>query len=215
LFGPNSGQVADILDSLSKIRTAQGLLEDAERFAREAVKVQATAAGEDHVTTGFYRSTLARVLIQRSKYREAELELRASLDIYSKTLPTDHQYVASSEHLLGEVLLATNRMTDAEAVLTAAMNRWKRTNAPAWRSARSASALGEVLYRQGRSIEAERYLVESYRTLVTEQGADRESRVKARERITNFYTDRGQRQKLEELLAISRDTIAPPPAARN
>jgi eukaryotic-like serine/threonine-protein kinase len=215
LFGQNSGQVADILDSLSKIRTAQGLLEDAERFAREAVKVQATAAGEDHVTTGFYRSTLARVLIQRSKHREAELELRASLDIYSKTLPTDHQYVASSEHLLGEVLLATNRMTDAEAVLTAAMNRWKRTNAPAWRSARSASALGEVLYRQGRSIEAERYLVESYRTLVTEQGADRESRAKARERITNFYTDRGQRQKLEELLAISRDTIAPPPAARN
>jgi serine/threonine protein kinase len=215
LFGQNSLQVADILDSLSKIRRAQGLIGEAEGFAREAVEVQSIAAGEDHVTTGFYRSSLARVLMQRANYREAEAELRASLDIYAKTLPADHQYVAASEHLLGEVMLATNHLNDAEALLTASMNRWRRTNAPAWRAARSASALGEALYRQGRAAAAERYLVASYRTLATDPGADREARMKARERVTKFYTDRGQRTELEALLALSRDAVAPPPAARN
>ena len=80
--------------------------------------------------------------------------MRQSLETYAKTLPPDHQYVASSEYLLGEVLLATNRLSDAEAMLTASMNRWKRTDAPAWRSARSASALGEVCI--GRAARARR-----------------------------------------------------------
>jgi hypothetical protein len=113
------------------------------------------------------------------------------------------------------VLLATNHLNDAEALLRASMNRWKRTNAPAWRAARSASALGEALYRQGRAADAERHLVESYRTLVTDQGADREARTKARERVTRFYTDRGQREKLDQLLAAGRNAVIPPTAARN
>ena len=85
-------------------------------------------------------------------------------------------------------------------MLTAAMHRWKRTNAASWRIARSESALGEAVYRQGRAAEAERYLVESYKVLVNDEKADRESRIKAQERITRFYTDRGERSKLEDLM---------------
>lgn len=216
LYGENSRQVADILDSLSQIRRSQGLLDEAEEFARQAVQTQENALGEQHFMTGYFHSALAALLLRREKYPEAEEELRKSLDIYSKTLPPDHQYVASSEHLLGEVLLETNRLNDAEAMLTASMNRWKRTDSSAWRSARSASALGEVLYRQGRTREAEHYLADSYRTLAADEAADRETRVKARERIARFYTDRGQREKLEELmLATSRDDVALPAAKNN
>jgi hypothetical protein len=99
-------------------------------------------------------------------------------------------------------------------MLTAAMNRWKRTDAPAWRSARSASALGEVLYREGRADEAERYLRDSYRTLVADEGADREARTQARERITRFYTDRGQRDKLDELMLATSHDVESQPASR-
>ncbi|MDY0066960.1 MAG: tetratricopeptide repeat protein, partial [Steroidobacteraceae bacterium] len=148
---------------------------------------------------------LAAVLIRLGDYEEAEQQLHRSLDIYAKALPPDHQYVASAEHLLGELLLAANRLSDAEAMLRAAMNRWKRTNSPEWRSARSQSALGEALYRMGRTKEAERYLAESYRVLAVEAGADRDARVKARERITQFYVDRGEPGKLEALLNIARD----------
>jgi uncharacterized membrane-anchored protein YjiN (DUF445 family) len=139
-------------------------------------------------------------LIREKNYTAAEHEIRLSLDIFAKALPSDHQYVASSEHLLGELLMETNRLNDAEATLTAAMNRWKRTDAPAWRSARSASALGEVLYKQGRIGDAEHYLVESYRAIAVDSGADRDTRTKVRERVSRFYTDRGQRNKLDELV---------------
>jgi eukaryotic-like serine/threonine-protein kinase len=200
LFGNNSRQVADVLDSLAQIRRAQGQLGEAEQFAAEALSSVVSAMGAEHGYTPYFRSSYAWVLMRRGKYQEAERELRHSLDTLAKTRPADHQYVCSAEHLLGEVLLETNRLSDAEAVLTAAMNRWKRTDAPAWRSARSASALGEVLYRQGRLREAETYLTRSYRELAADDSADRDVRIKARQRVERFYINNGQREKLDELM---------------
>src|SRR4029450_1126144 len=70
--------------------------------------------------------------------------------------------------------------------LTASMNRWKRTDAPAWRAARSASALGEALYRQGKKKDAEKYLLEGYQALTAETGADADTRNKARQRVVDY-----------------------------
>jgi len=218
LFGENSRPVADVRDSLSRIRRAQGQLQEAEEFAHAALDSSIAAMGAEHTDTAYYRTALAALLIQLGDYTEAETQLRAALDTFSKLLPPDHQYVASGEHLLGEVLLMTHRLPDAEAMFTASMNRWKRTEAPAWRSARAANGLGETLYRQGRAAEAERYLTESYSVLAADESADRDARAAARERVTRFYTDRGQREKLQALiLATSRDIAGelPPAAARN
>jgi len=85
-------------------------------------------------------------------------------------------------------------------VLLTATERWKRTGAPAWRSARSASALGEALHGLGRIDQAEQYLVDSYRELYADQGADSDSKRLARERVSKFYTSQGQREKLNALL---------------
>ena len=200
LYGANSRQVADVLDYLASVRRSQGLLAQAEDFSRRALSVQEMALGDQHFMTGYFRASLASHLMRRNRLDEAERLLRQSLETYGKTLPPDHQYVASSEHLLGELLLARNELTEAEAMLTAAMNRWRRTDSAKWRSARSASALGEVFYRQGRTQSAERYLAESYRILAADESAERDARIKARERITRFYTDLGQRDKLEKLM---------------
>ena len=74
--------------------------------------------------------------------------------------------------------------------------RWKRTGAPAWRAARSANSLGEALNGLGRTDEAEQYLVESYRELNSDPGADGDSKRIARERVSKFYISTGQREKL-------------------
>lgn len=215
LYGEHSRQVADILDSLATIKRSQGLLDEAEDFARQALHTHELGFGKKHFMTGYFSMTLASLLSRRGKVDEAERLLRDALSIYDETLPPDHQYVAAAEHHLGEVLLAKNRLHDAEALLTAAMNRWRRTDAAEWRSARSASALGEALYRDGRTREAEQYLADSYRILARDENADREARIKARERVVRFYTDTGQREKLETImLAISRET-APPQARQN
>jgi kynurenine formamidase len=135
--------------------------------------------------------------------------LRETLELFGKSLPPDHQYVASAEHYLGEALAGTGKLADAEALFTAATNRWKRTDAPLWRSARSASALGEVLYRQRRTQEAERYLVSSYVTLVTTPGVDSDTLEKARERVHRFYLGTNQRDKLDALMRKHPDPERP------
>ena len=104
----------------------------------------------------------------------------------ASTLPPDHQYIAAAEYFLGEVLLATNRLTEAEAVLVSSMQRWKRSGAPNWRALRSASALGEALYRQGRKWEAEKYLSESFRELSADATADPTAKDRARQRSMRF-----------------------------
>jgi eukaryotic-like serine/threonine-protein kinase len=209
LYGNDSEQVASVLDNLAKVRRAQGKLVEAEDYARQALAASVNSTGADHFATAYLRTSLAALLVLRGKYDEAETQIKGSLDSYAKTLPPDHQYVAASEYVLGEVYLQTNRLTEAEAVLTASMNRWKRTDAPAWRSARSGSALGEALYRQGRSREAERYLRDSFQVLAADATADRDARVKAQERVSRYYLDRGQRDKLEQLmLTATRDAKA-------
>ena len=183
---------------------------EAEKLTREAIDINLAAGRDTYYMTGYLRTNLAQTLTRQNKYEQAEPELRAALDVYARTLPPDHQYVAAAEYLLGEVLLATHRLPDAEAMLTASMNRWKRTDAPAWRSARSASALGETLYREGHIAEAEKYLVQSFRELSSDAGTDIETREKARERVSRFYTDRGQRHKFDELMfATNQNTVAP------
>ena len=86
-----------------------------------------------------------------------------------------------------------------------AMNRSRST--PMSRSgaaARSASGLGEALYRQGRAREAEPFLVNSYRTLTADPNADAGAQAAARERIARFYTDRRQGDKLQALIEETR-----------
>lgn len=209
LYPRGNSQTADTLDSLAQVRLAQNKPAEAEKLTREAIEINNSSRGPQSSMTGYLRTSLAQILTRQGKYTEAEPELRQALEIFGKTLDPDHQYIASAEYVLGEVLLATRQLPDAEAMLTASMNRWKRADAPAWRAARSASALGEALYLEGHIRDAEKYLVQSYETLSKDTGADATTRQKARERITRFYTDRGERHKLDELmLATNQNDIA-------
>jgi hypothetical protein len=74
--------------------------------------------------------------------------------------------------------------------------------------ARSESALGEVLYRLGRNADAERYLKRSYTALALDEHAERAAKLKAEQRIRQFYTDRGQREELDALMISSRSNTA-------
>ena len=186
LFGPTSAQVADILDRLAIVRFAQGQFVESESIAREALTIGRIAYGPQHLMTGNIATTLGRTLVRLQKYTEAETILREALDIFAVAVPSDHQYVASTEYFLGEVLLATDRFSEAEAVLADSMQRWNRAGAPPWRAARSASALGEALYRQGRTQEAERYLSESFHQLSADSTADLPAKEKARERFERY-----------------------------
>jgi eukaryotic-like serine/threonine-protein kinase len=200
LYGSNSRQEADVLDSLASVRRAQGSLAEAEGYSRRALASMRAALGDEHFMTGYFSAALGSHLLRSRKFEEAERLVQQSLKIYEKTLPADHQYVAASEHVLGEIYLESGRYSAAEATLTAAMNRWKRTKSAEWRAARSQSALGEVLFRTGRAQEAERNLRDSYAVLAADMSAERDARIKAQQRMERFYTVRGEKNKLKDLM---------------
>jgi tetratricopeptide (TPR) repeat protein len=188
------------LAALTQVRIAQGKTQEAEKLTREALAIHQDSGSTAYLQIGYLQTMLATVEMRQDRFKEAEQVLRETLVLYAKNVPRDHQYVASAEHYLGEALLAQSKYREAEIVLTAATERWKRSGAPAWRAARSASALGEALNGLGRTDEAEQYLVDSYRELNSDPGADRDSKRIARERVSKFYTSTGQRQKLNTLL---------------
>jgi serine/threonine protein kinase/TolA-binding protein len=217
LYKSNS-KVADTLASLAQVRLAQGNAYAAEQLVREALAAHHDSDSTAYVKIGYLQTMLGTVLLRQSRFADAEEVLRNTLDLFAKSLPSDHEYVASAEHYLGEALAGAGKFADAEAAFIAASNRWKRTDAPEWRAARSASALGEVLHREGRGREAERYLVGSFRIIAAATGVDKETSDKARERISRFYTDTHQRHKFDALLletaavkAASKKSSAKPP----
>ena len=165
--------------------------------------VEALAAhqelGEHRLLKIGYLQTMLATVGSATKFADAEHMLRDTLDLFDKniapiintSLPPSTTWAKRSR---------AEKFADAETVLS---QQWIAGNAPARRLAlaRSASALGEVLHRQRRNEEAERYLVESYRELSADPAADRDSRRIAHERIARFYTELGQKQKLDALIA--------------
>ena len=197
-------RISDTLVSLAQLRIAQKDPAGAEQLVREALAIHQQWRSTDYTRIGFLHTMLGTVLMTQSRLPEAEQQLRRAYEVAAAHLPADHQYVASAEHYLGEALLARRNLDEAAKYLTSAKDRWKRTGAPPWRSARSASALGEVLHRQGRTGEAEAELVASYRVLSTSSGVDRDTREAARARVVRFYSDTRQQQKLEALVRPTR-----------
>jgi len=207
LYGSQNAAVAETLGALAQLRLAEGKHDEAERLLREALKIHESLDTTVPFQIGHLQTSLAIVLLKQERAAEADALLRETLLEYSRSLPADHQYVASTEYYLGEALLAQMRYSDAEAVLLASMNRWKRTDAPPWRVARSKNALGEALYRQGRVQEAEQILVSTFREL-SSLDADSESKRLARERVERFYRERGEHQKLARLLRDISASVA-------
>lgn len=191
LYGPHAPKVADTLDALAAIQRSLGHLEQAERFARDALETQTVALGPGHYMTGYYQVGLAVVLYEAQQFTEAEQLLRQALSVYQDALPLDHEYVAAAEHWLGEVLLAQRRYEEGQLVLESAIERWARSNSGGWREARSQSALGEALFRQGQHRAAELLLLGSYQQLTSSEQASPEAVATARERIREFYQARG------------------------
>ena len=192
------------------MRVAQKNFVAAEKLIREAL--------EAHHESGEHRASRDRLLAddaghgadETRRFAEAEQILRETLILFSKNVRGDHQYIASAEHYLGETLLAQHKFREAEPYCSL---RSSVGNAQARRRGvlrGHANALGEALEGLARKDEAEQYLVDSYRELSADPGADNDSKRLARERVTKFYTAPGQREKLNTLAETGGGSSRPP-----
>jgi tetratricopeptide (TPR) repeat protein len=184
IFGDGNPQLINTHSVLSRIYIATGSLKLAEEEARKGLRVAVRSLGESNLTTAVMHSTLANVLLHSNKPREAEQEATHSLRTLKTQSSPDHQYVGSAEYLLGASLIAQHRFEEAESILRENIARWKRTEAPDWRAARSESLLGAMLSQVNRNKEAAELLSHANQVLsAKDSGADKETISIARKRF--------------------------------
>ena len=203
VYGNDSPRLIGTYSSLSKVQLALRRLEDAENSARIELSIAEKNFGKLNFDTGVTHSTVASVLSRRMKFVEAENEARISLKILQATASPDHQYVASAEYLLASALNGQRRFKEAEPLLRENMARWTRAEAPAWRAARSESALGVALLQLKKPQDAKQALNNAYKVLSTrESGADPDTIAMAKKRLDQFHRCASDHHELDCQLTI-------------
>lgn len=128
----------------------------AERFLRQAVRVQERKLGKDHVDTLVSKHCLGCTLLEQKKYDEAERLLRLTVQGREKELGKGHVDTLASKHLLGCILLEQKKYHEAETVLRQAVQgREKELGKDDVHTLYSKHWLGLTLYDQKKYGEAE------------------------------------------------------------
>jgi eukaryotic-like serine/threonine-protein kinase len=170
LYGASSIRMARALCRLGEIRFEQMHPREGERLMTEAIGILADIGQSTDELRAFIQGSFAVRLLASGHFVRSELLLREAIALHLGS--TNNQgYLASSEHFLGESLLAQAKSAEAEAPLTQAISRYEKANAPAWYIYRSKSALGEVLYRQGKLKQGADLILQSYDKLSNDPAA--------------------------------------------
>ena len=174
IYGEDDRRVADVLDSLAKIRRAQTRPRAKRRhYAQPAVDVQIKAEGPgSHCERRTTAPRWPRCEYERREYAQAEAQLRAARVTFEKTLVADHP--TSPPRNITWARSCCNRSAEG------CRSRVHGCDEQIEARQRARVALGTLRERlwakpcikQGRAREAETYLVNSYRTLSTDENAD-------------------------------------------
>lgn len=116
LHGPDSAEVAEAAQQMSRVYRSSGRSDLAVELLREVVRIRRTLApmtglGEHYLAQSL--NSLGIVLRQQQAYAEAEQALRESLAIYRRVMKYDEENVAMVLTTLSTLLVETGRATEA------------------------------------------------------------------------------------------------------
>jgi tetratricopeptide (TPR) repeat protein len=118
VHGDDALDTAWAASALCDIRRAEGRLEEAERLAREAVRIQKLREDPANPESGFVAQALyalAKVLSDRGDAQGAAVVLRATLVRYEAQFGESHAYVNITRARLAEALADGGCLAEAEA----------------------------------------------------------------------------------------------------
>ena len=191
LYGESSYRTIDAETSLAQIRRAQGRLDEAEAWARRALKDYIPVKPGPDFGRAYQVAEVAWVLYKKKRYVETVAEIKNAMEILEQAGDPDHPYIASTQHLLGESLIKLGKYNEAERALLTELRVLKITKSEQWRVARANSALGEALLEQGRIREAEVLLMAASRDLEDVKGwMENDARLATEERVQRLRRSR-------------------------
>jgi serine/threonine protein kinase/tetratricopeptide (TPR) repeat protein len=171
IYKPGDLDLAIGLRNLGNLLYLKGDFDDAEDALREALQLRRDAGQGDGTRTASVLGSLGRVLHAQGRLDEAEAVLTEALTIRRRLLGDRHLHTALVEKDLASVYFDLGEDAVAEVLWSRAMGVLRAKKPPgAWELADAESQLGVRLAAQGRFVEAEVCLRESYETLVRLRG---------------------------------------------
>jgi tetratricopeptide (TPR) repeat protein len=144
-LGPDDLDTALVLDNMAVVRSELGQLEAALALARRALAGRIQHLGADHPDVAIGRSNLGEILFRMNRFAEAERELRAAVDIWTRVRPDDPR-LAPPLINLGRSLRGLGRHTEAAAAIQRAASLREASGADADLVAATLTELARTLW---------------------------------------------------------------------
>ena len=173
-----------------------GELDKAEDLLRQGAKALQDAHGKDFIYTVHLQYVLARVLVDKKNYKEAEELASSTLERRRKIFAPGHEFIGRSLALLGRILAEQGKTAEAETLFHEASALFQKT-CPQKKEliADADNWLGACLVARKQFDQAEGLLVLSYDILKAEPGVPERHKDKARQHVLQLYEALGKPEK--------------------
>ncbi|CAN5602234.1 hypothetical protein BH23BAC4_BH23BAC4_00580 [soil metagenome] len=205
-FGPTHPDRGDGLLALVTIALEEGRYGEAEELALEAVSIHERAHGRRAPRTALASARLARVLLARGAYQDAEVILRRALERLGDERYRHEATLARID--LGRALQEQDRFNEAEAALREALEAQRNLHGPQSTYAATAEvALGGLLQKRAHYTEAGDLYEAALQTTRLLYGDAHPATAEAMRRLAGLHVARGELGEAEELLADAFDIL--------
>ncbi len=178
--------IAISLINLAQVLNSRGQSVEPERLLQEALALRRTHFGEIHRDTASVWNSLGTLYYEQRRWAQAQAAYEEVLRIRTQVLQPEHLDVARAQRNLGLVLVKQGRSTDAATLLRGPMvatqariekllaehqpavaepiarenlRLWSEFSSQTWRRFHAECLLGACLLEQGRTREAQPFLV--------------------------------------------------------
>jgi CHAT domain-containing protein/tetratricopeptide (TPR) repeat protein len=214
VLGPDHAEVADALNLLGVIGTAQNDYKRAETLLQRALAIDEKFFGAEHPATAEVLDNLAKNDNAKADYAEAERLARKGLSIREKSLGPDHFAVSIALGTLGDIFLAkgdyANARTFSDRALAVAARSYSPEDLP---YADPASRLGRVQMRQGDYSSAERQFMQALHAREANAGKESFQVADSLADLANLYVTKNDNVKSEQMsvqaLALKEKILGP------
>jgi tetratricopeptide (TPR) repeat protein len=150
------------INNMGFLLQAQGKLDQAERYLREALEKSRRALGVEHRQTLIAINNMSTVLYAQGRLTESEQYAREVLEIRGRVLGEEHPDTLISVHNMGSVLQEQGKLDQAEPYLRKALEKSRRVLGEEHPDTLiSISNMGSLLESQGKLDQAEPYYREA------------------------------------------------------
>jgi tetratricopeptide (TPR) repeat protein/DNA-binding XRE family transcriptional regulator len=198
--GPDSPQVASVLEGLALVFKALGKYTEAEPLFLRTLSIQEQIVGPEHPEVARSLTMLASISFGQEKYEQAESLCQRALRIQEQTLRPEHPEVARSLHTLASIYHASGNYEHVESLYRRALRiREQALGTDHPDVAGTLYNLARLSFDQGRYEQAELLFLRTLRIWEQAFGPEHPDVVYALNALAGLYHAQGKYEQAEPL----------------